>query len=137
MTSGSSASRNSATFAAASVRGPPVNETPATGTSENCHPARWGEHAAESAARLINWMNGRGLALLALNWSRELPPEMLGSLTLRFALADSYVQARDWPALTAMLKRGSWQGVESFKRALQAKVARVTGDYDTWEKEWA
>ncbi len=93
--------------------------------------------SADSAARLINWMNSRGLSLLALHWSRELPPEMLGNLTLRFALADAYVQARDWPALTAMLKRGSWQGVEAFRLALQAKVARETGDYDTCEKDWA
>ena len=93
--------------------------------------------SAESAARLINWMNARGLALLALNWSRELPPEMLSNLTLRFALADAYVQARDWPALTAMLKRDSWQGVEPFRLALEAKVAREMGDYDTCEKNWA
>ncbi len=93
--------------------------------------------SAERAVRLISWMNSHGLALLAIDWSKQLPAEMLGSISLRFALADAYVQLRDWSALTAMLKRGSWDGVESLRLALQAKVAHETGDDDGFEKTWA
>lgn len=93
--------------------------------------------SAERAARLISWMNSHGLALLAIDWSKQLPPEMLGSIAMRFALADSYVQLRDWTALKAMLKRGSWDRVESLRLALEAKVDHETGDDDGYEKAWA
>lgn len=93
--------------------------------------------SADRAVRLLNWMNTHGLALLAIDWSKRLPPEMLGGIPLRLALADSYVQLRDWSALAAMLKRGSWDRVESFRLALQAKVARETGDDPGFEKAWA
>lgn len=93
--------------------------------------------SAESAARLISWMTSHGLALLAIDWSKRLPPEMSGSVSFRFALADSYIQLHDWTALKAMLQRGSWTGVESFRLALQAKVARETGDSDGCERLWS
>ncbi|MEO6872352.1 MAG: hypothetical protein ABI233_09065 [Chthoniobacterales bacterium] len=93
--------------------------------------------SAEQAARLISWMTSHGLALLAIDWSKRLPPEMFGSVSLRFALADAYIALRDWAALKAMLQRGSWEGVESFRLALQAKVAKETGDPDGFEKLWA
>jgi hypothetical protein len=82
-------------------------------------------------------MTSHSLSLLAIDWSKHLPPEMLGSISIRFALADAYVQLRDWSALKAMLQRGSWDRVESFRLALQAKVAKETGDSDGYEKAWA
>ncbi len=93
--------------------------------------------SAERAVRLISWMNSHGLALLAIDWSKQLPAEMFGSVSLRFALADSYVQLRDWSALRVMLKRGSWDRVESLRLALEAKVDHETGDDDGCEKAWA
>ena len=81
-------------------------------------------------------MNSHGLALLAIDWSKRLPPEMLGSVPLRFALADSYVRLRDWAALQAMLQRGAWERGEPIRRALLAKAARETGDDIGFEKNW-
>ena len=40
--------------------------------------------SSEQALRLMSWMNSHGLALLALDWSKQLEPEMLGSVALRF-----------------------------------------------------
>ncbi|MBA3963013.1 MAG: hypothetical protein H0X40_14100 [Chthoniobacterales bacterium] len=93
--------------------------------------------SSEQAVRLMSWMNSNGLALLALDWSKQLPPEMLGSIAMRFALADSYVQLRDWPALTTLLRRGSWDRAEPLRIALEAKVAYETNDHDGYEKSWA
>jgi Flp pilus assembly protein TadD len=92
--------------------------------------------SAEKAVKLINWMNSHGLALLAIDWSKGLPPEMFGNISLRFALADAYVRLRDWAALKAMLQRGSWDRGEPIRRALQAKAARETGDDIGFEKNW-
>jgi Flp pilus assembly protein TadD len=90
----------------------------------------------EDAAKLATWMNGHNLALLAIDWSKQFPPEMFASVALRFALADSDVRLRDWRALREMLNRGSWDRAESLRLALQAKVARETGDDAGFEKNW-
>ena len=92
--------------------------------------------SADSSVKLITWMNSQNLALLAIDWSKRLPPEMFGSVAMRFALADSYVQLRDWRALKEMLQRGSWDRAESLRLALQAKAARETGDDAGFEKNW-
>ncbi len=92
--------------------------------------------SAEKAIRLINWMNSHGLALLAIDWSKRLPPEMLSAIPLRFALADAYVRLRDWAALKTMLQGGSWERGEPVRRAFLAKAARETGDDIGFEKNW-
>jgi len=60
----------------------------------------------------------------------------MNTVSLRFALANSYAQVGDWPALKTMLGRGSWGSAESLRLALLAKVARETGDADSFEKDW-
>ncbi len=92
--------------------------------------------SAEKAVKLVNWMNSNGLALLAIDWSKRFPTELLDSIPLRFAMADAFVRLRDWPALKEMLQRGSWDRGEPIRRALQAKVARETGDDIGFEKNW-
>ena len=92
--------------------------------------------SADKATGLINWMNSHALALLAIDWSKELPPEMIESIPLRIALADAHLRLRDWAALKAILQRGSWGRAEPARRALQAKVARETGDAFGFEKNW-
>lgn len=92
--------------------------------------------SAEKAVKFINWMNSHGLALLAIDWSKQLPPEMLDNIPLRFALADAYVRLRDWAALKTILQRGSWDRAEPIRRALQAKAARETNDAVGFEKNW-
>lgn len=92
--------------------------------------------SAERAAKLLGWMNSHDLALLAIDWSKQLPQEMFGSVGFRFALADSFVQLRDWNALRKLLARGSWDRAEPLRLALEAKVARETGDDTGFEKKW-
>jgi hypothetical protein len=92
--------------------------------------------SAEKAVNLLTWMNSHGLSLLAIDWSRQLPPEMLGSIPLRFALADAYVGLRDWAALKAILQRGPWDRAEPIRRALQAKAAHESGDAVGFETNW-
>jgi cellulose synthase operon protein C len=92
--------------------------------------------SADKAVPLISWMNNHGLALLAIDWSKRLPAEMFGAVPLRFTLANSYVQLGDWTALKEMLQRGAWGRAEPLRLALQAKIARETGDDIEFEKNW-
>ncbi len=61
---------------------------------------------------------------------------MLESIPLRFALADAYVRLQDWATLKVILQHGSWDQAEPIRRALQAKIARETGDDIGFEKNW-
>jgi predicted Zn-dependent protease len=90
----------------------------------------------DKAVQLINWMNNQNLALLAIDWSKQLPAEIFDNVAMRFALADSFIQLRDWRALKKLLQGSSWDNSESLRRALQAKAARETGDESGFEKEW-
>jgi len=92
--------------------------------------------SADKAANLLTWMNSHGLSLLAIDWSKQLPLEMLGNIPLRLALADAYVRLRDWSALQAILQRGSWDRAEPIQRALQAKAAHESGDAVGFETNW-
>jgi hypothetical protein len=93
--------------------------------------------SADKAVSLITWMDSRGLALLAVDWSKRLPAEMFRSIPLRLALADAYLRLRDWAALNEMVQNGSWERSEPVRRALQARIARETGDEVGFEKYWA
>ncbi|MGH8093482.1 MAG: tetratricopeptide repeat protein [Chthoniobacterales bacterium] len=61
---------------------------------------------------------------------------MLKTVPLRFALANAHLQTNDFGALQQMLQGGSWGRAESLRFALQAKVARETGDDASFEKNW-
>lgn len=92
--------------------------------------------SAEKAVKLAHWLNGHGLALLAIHWSKRLPPEIRETVPFRFALADSYVRLRDWSELKKMLERGNWDRGEPVRRALLSKAARETGDDIGFQKNW-
>ncbi len=92
--------------------------------------------SAERAVKLMGWLNNHGLALLGIDWSKRLPAAMRTSVGWRFALADAYVQLRDWKELQELLQGGSWDQAESLRLALQAKAARETGDERGFEKSW-
>jgi len=93
--------------------------------------------SVEKAVALVNWMNSQNLALLAIDWSRRLPERVVNTLAMHAALADSFIVMRDWKSLANLLKTGSWTSAESLRFALQAKVARETGDDPGHEKNWA
>ena len=68
-------------------------------------------------------MTTHGLRLLAIDWSKRLPPEMLGQHPAPLALADAYVRLRDWDGLKAILQRGSVGTGEPVRRAFLAKAS--------------
>ncbi|HEY1583816.1 MAG TPA: tetratricopeptide repeat protein, partial [Chthoniobacterales bacterium] len=92
--------------------------------------------SAEKAVALINWMSGRELSLLAIDWSKHLPTEMLSDIPLRFALAGACMQIGDWAALKKMVEGPSWGRAEFLRLALQARVDSETGDRIGAERIW-
>jgi predicted Zn-dependent protease len=95
------------------------------------------QRSEDKAVAMIDWMNNHNLALLGVEWARRLPKETLNTIAMHAALADSYVLLRDWTALAESLKNGNWTSAEFLRLALQAKVARETGDQPGFEKSWS
>jgi cytochrome c-type biogenesis protein CcmH/NrfG len=95
------------------------------------------QKSRDKAVALIDWMNNHNLALLAVDWAKRLPKEITSTMAMHAVLADTYVLLRDWTALAANLKSGNWTQAEFLRLALQAKVARETGDEAGSETNWA
>jgi Flp pilus assembly protein TadD len=89
------------------------------------------------AVALVHWMNGRNLALLAIDWTKRLPSTTSSDLRMMAALADSFVLLRDWTALAALLKQKNWSSAQVLQHVLSAKLARETGDIGSFERNWA
>ncbi len=90
----------------------------------------------EKAAQLIAWMNTEALSLLAIDWSKKLPANLLDNLAVRVALGDSYAQSGNWKGLEDILQHGNWTGAESLNLAWRAKVADESSDAVGREKFW-
>ena len=87
-------------------------------------------------ALLISWMNKSSLGALALNYSRELKPELLAQWPVPLALAESYSASGDWAGLEQWTTAHSWGGLEFLRRAYLARALREQGKTVAAEREW-
>jgi Tfp pilus assembly protein PilF len=77
-------------------------------------------------ALLIDWMNKNGLAAEALRWSEKLPPALTTSPPPAVAIADSFVEVKNWSRLKRWTRGASWGDSEYLRYAYQAYAARQT-----------
>ena len=85
---------------------------------------------------LLSWMNKSSLSALALNYSRELKPELLAQWPVPLALAESYTVLGDWVGLEQWTKANSWGGLEFLRHAYLARALREQGKTVAAEREW-
>lgn len=88
-------------------------------------------------AMLISWMNRSRLSLLALDYSRELKPEILAQWPVPLALAESHAVLSDWAGLEQWTKMHSWGGLEFLRRAYLARALRGQAKTVAAEQEWS
>ena len=85
---------------------------------------------------LIAWMNGNGFAPAAAKWIHNLNEVILNDKQVRLAIADTYTQIHDWPAIEQLVAKTDWGDYEFLRHALKARMARETGQNALFEKEW-
>ncbi len=118
------------------------------------------EEAAADPQRLfalIRWMNTNGFALLAVEWSKHLPAELLSTMPVPMALAQAYVTIGDWAGLSPIIgnettaggrKSGAgapdnqkpppdWADFDFMRHALRARALRDRGSLDESRVEWS
>jgi len=69
---------------------------------------------------LLDWLNQNGLAADVLEWMEKLPAELTTNPPPSIAIADAFVQARNWSRLKRWTRSGSWGDSEYLRLAYQA-----------------
>jgi predicted Zn-dependent protease len=69
---------------------------------------------------LLDWLNQNGLAADVLKWMEKLPAELTTNPPPSIAIADAFVQARNWSRLKRWTRSGSWGESEYLRLAYQA-----------------
>jgi len=92
---------------------------------------------ASSLAALLSWMAMNNLSLLALDYSKSLPAESLQNWPVPLALADAYVQLRDWQNLEAGTAKANWGRFEFLRHAYLARALREQDKPAPAGHEWS
>ena len=71
-------------------------------------------------ALLLDWLNQNGLAADVLKWMEKLPADLTTNPPPSIAIADAFVQAKNWSRLKRWTRSGSWGDSEYLRLAYQA-----------------
>jgi predicted Zn-dependent protease len=77
-------------------------------------------HNPSDLALLMEWLNENGLAADLLKWMEKLPAELTTNPPPSIAIADAFVEARNWSRLKRWTRSGSWGESEYLRLAYQA-----------------
>jgi predicted Zn-dependent protease len=96
--------------------------------------------AAKNPARLaslIGWMNGNRNSLLAIDFVRDLSPEILAKWPVPLALADSYSALADWRSLEELTRQDTWGQFDFLRHVYLSRALRGQDKLFGAKKEWA
>ena len=89
-----------------------------------------------SLAALLSWMGKNNLNMLALDFTKTLPPETLRDWPVPLALSDTYVRLREWQNLESNTSKANWGRFEFLRHAYVARASREQGKSAVAEREW-
>jgi len=75
---------------------------------------------ASDLARMMDWLNENGLAADVLKWIEKLPSEITTKPPAAIAIAQAFVEARNWSRLKRWTRGNSWDESEYLRFAYQA-----------------
>jgi tetratricopeptide (TPR) repeat protein len=91
---------------------------------------------AVEIAELANWMLTRGQVQDALEWLRQLPPEVRSRQPVPVTLAACHETAKDWKGLQSFLEKEKWGDQDFLKSALLAKALRNQNEPTVADSYW-
>ncbi len=86
--------------------------------------------------QLLSWMSANRLSLLALEWVKRLPAEILGAGTVPLAVADCFAAAHDWNGLEEWSRPTSWGEAEFLRHAFRCRAWRELARNSDADQEW-
>jgi len=75
-------------------------------------------------ALLMDWMNKNGRAADVLKWMEKLPAELTTNPPASIAIADAFVEGKNWSRLKRWTRSGSWGESEYLRLAYQAYASK-------------
>jgi Tfp pilus assembly protein PilF len=75
-------------------------------------------------ALLLEWMNKNGLAAEVLKWMEKLPPESVTKPPPAIAIAEAFVEVKNWSRLKRWTRSGSWGDSEYLRLAYQSYASK-------------
>lgn len=88
-------------------------------------------------AALLLWMSRNNLDLLAVDFVRGLPTDLLEKWPVPIALADIYARLKDWHGLEGFIKNANWRQFDFLRHAYLASALRSENKSASAEHEWA
>ncbi|HST30192.1 MAG TPA: hypothetical protein VLK27_05075 [Chthoniobacterales bacterium] len=88
-------------------------------------------------AALLWWMNHNNQNLLALDFVKQLSPEIRDKWPIPRALADVYVKLGDWKTLQKQVDSANWPDFDFLRHAYLARALREQDNAAGSEREWS
>jgi thioredoxin-like negative regulator of GroEL len=88
-------------------------------------------------AALLSWMSQNNLNLLALNFVKSLPPELVRKWPVALVVADVYVRLGDWRGLESVTKTANWREFDFVRHGYLARALRAQDKPAAAEHEWS
>jgi tetratricopeptide (TPR) repeat protein len=85
---------------------------------------------------LATWMNRNGFAARTLEWLTNRPVQLQTNTPVSLALADAYLECRNWAALEDFLQPQVWPDLEFARLALLARAATARQNQVAAEGYW-
>jgi hypothetical protein len=91
----------------------------------------------DDLARLLGWMSSNNLSLLALEWTKRLPADVLRQRPVYASVADCYLAMKDCGGLQKWCSQGAWEKLEFLRHAYLARAMRDCDDTINADLEWS
>jgi predicted Zn-dependent protease len=85
---------------------------------------------------LFSWMNTNGMSLVAIDFAKSLPQELLGKWPVPWTLAEAYGKISDWPALEKLTTSGNWEEYEFLRHAYLTRALRGQNNPAAATRTW-
>lgn len=87
-------------------------------------------------APLLSWMTGNGMSLLAIDFARTVPNDVLNKWPVPLGMAEAYAKVADWEGLEAQIRNTSWGQFDFLRRAYFALALRGQAKPVAADREW-
>jgi Flp pilus assembly protein TadD len=91
---------------------------------------------ASELATLLSWLNKNEMSLLAIDFAKGLPNDVVRQWPLPVVLAESYARISDWVALERLIKDGAWENFDFMRHAYLARAWRGLRKDAAAQSEW-
>ncbi len=87
-------------------------------------------------AAVLSWMNANGMGLVALDFVRSLPTDVVTKWPVPLTIAGSYDRLADWDKLEDFLKGKDWGPFDFLRHAYLSRAFREEGRVTDADREW-